>query len=147
MSLAALVWPPGGSVAGHSPDDWKTIAVLAVASLRERLGVDLVSSLEGPFECGFCESVGADVGAWVQWRGVVGAAAWVGVGAHVSASLFVYVAGQRVAPPGLSHIEAELERTPDGAAWVIRGWQADEYGEYGAFDTPGPLAAHQERTA
>jgi len=142
MRLDELLWSDDGSVHEHSVAEWREIALLALASLADTIGLQLQYNLEGEeFEGGFSLNVGAGHSSLseVALRGVVGADEWPGVGTHVSAVLFTYVGGQRVAPEGKSHLHFVLTRTQHGTVWASQGWTTDEYGEYGYFAVMPPL--------
>jgi hypothetical protein len=46
------------------------------------------------------------------------------------ALLFVFVHGERVAPPGKSHLALKLE----GERWRAVGWEVDDYGEWAELE-------------
>ncbi len=50
------------------------------------------------------------------------------------ALVFVYINGGRVAPPGLCYMT--FSHTLEGR-WELRGWEADEYGEWADTETLG----------
>ena len=52
-------------------------------------------------------------------------------GVETWALVFFFVNGQRVAPPGMSHLTLKLEPDAGGAShWVAREWEADIYEEW-----------------